>query len=187
MKKYFLIYLILLVTTIQLYCQGFCATPNSSHNSSLNNNMRGTTSLSGMVNLRIYVHSIRKSNGSGGQLIMNIQSGINIMKNDFANHNITFDWDGIINFIDNDSYYLNPDTYIYNVDNHCDGIDIYIFDENAVSTGRANGVGESSEFFISGNLVNTSVMSHEMGHVLFLWHTHHGTFLNKEILINVLS
>ena len=43
---------------------------------------------------------------------------------------------------------------------------------------------QSSEFWVSGSywkspnnsLTKSHVISHEMGHVLYLWHTHHGTF-----------
>ena len=45
-------------------------------------------------------------------------------------------------------------------------------------------LGQSSEFWVSGSywkspnnpLTRSHVISHEMGHVLYLWHTHHGTF-----------
>jgi hypothetical protein len=90
----------------------------------------------------------------------------------------------IKNYIDSDGYYNSPNYTIFNVNNHSDGIDIYLFDDASPPGGMANGVGESSEFWISGSywkpqygsLVKSRVISHEMGHVLFLWHTHHGTF-----------
>ena len=74
-----------------------------------------------------------------------------------------------------------PSATIYSVNNHSDGIDIYLFDDSSEAGGRANGVGQSSEFWVSGtfwkepfgSLVKSHVISHEMGHVIFLWHTHH--------------
>ncbi len=98
-----------------------------------------------------------------------------------------FAWDGCIDYIDNTLYFntnaFNSSIYtpVFNTNNHFDGIDIYLFpDSNPGMGGRANGVGNSSEFFVSGTWPDagptalTSVISHEMGHVLFLWHTHHG-------------
>nr|WP_302850226.1 M43 family zinc metalloprotease [Polaribacter cellanae] len=61
---------------------------------------------------------------------------------------------------------------------------MYLYDDSVGGGGLANGVGESSEFYVSGSywkapnnsLTRSHVISHEMGHVLFLWHTHHGTY-----------
>lgn len=74
---------------------------------------------------------------------------------------------------------------------HDDGVDIYLFDDNYVHPlsengfGLAAGVGEKpAKLLVAGSwntglvdmpLVRSHVLSHEMGHVLFLWHTHHGT------------
>jgi hypothetical protein len=95
-------------------------------------------------------------------------------------------WDGIIDPIDNDTYYNNiPTTNIFYENNHTNGIDIYLYpaDPNYSTPiiGLANGVGMSSEFYIVGRVsgipaCTTSTISHEMGHVLNLWHTHHGTY-----------
>jgi len=134
--------------------------------------------------LKIYFHVIRRSNGTGGQTNENVSEAYNILNQDFNPQNISFNWDNQIDYIDNDSYYSSPTTGIFTVNNHQDGIDIYLFDDSSSAGGRANGVGQSSEFWVSGSywkapnnsLTKSHVISHEMGHVLYLWHTHHGTY-----------
>jgi hypothetical protein len=135
--------------------------------------------------LKVYFHVIRRSNGTGGQNTESVNEAFSILNQDYNPHNISFVWDNnYIDYIDNDTYYSNPTTAIYNINNHQDGIDIYLFDDSSSVGGRANGVGESSEFWVSGSywkspfdsLTTSHVISHEMGHVLFLWHTHHGTY-----------
>jgi len=133
--------------------------------------------------LRLYVHVIRRSNGTGGQSSSSVNQALSFLAADFNPHGISFDWNGNIDYIDDDSHYSTPKVAIYSVNNHEDGIDVYMYDDASGAGGRANGVGGSSEYWISGSywkepkisLVTSHVASHEMGHVLFLWHTHHGT------------
>jgi hypothetical protein len=134
--------------------------------------------------LKIYFHVIRRSNGTGGQTSESVNEAFSVLNQDFNPQNISFNWDNQIDYIDNDSYYSFPTTAIFSVNNHQDGIDIYLFDDSSSAGGRANGVGQSSEFWVSGSywktpnnsLTKSHVISHEMGHVLYLWHTHHGTY-----------
>lgn len=134
--------------------------------------------------LKVYFHVIRRSNGTGGQTTNSVNAAFNILNQDFNPHGIFFNWDNNIDYIDSDTYFSTPMVSIYNVNNHQDGIDIYLFDDSANAGGRANGVGQSSEFWVSGkywkspynSLTTSHVISHEMGHVLYLWHTHHGTY-----------
>ncbi len=164
--------------------QTFCFTPPESPNMDLYASTLGRSSVANSYCLKIYVHVIRRSNGTGGQSITEVNQALDYLDNDFNPHGVNFVWDGTIDYINNGSYYSTPSTGIYSVNNHSDGIDIYLFDDTANAGGRANGVGGSSEFWVSGSywkspfgsLVKSHVISHEMGHVLFLWHTHHGTF-----------
>lgn len=112
---------------------------------------------------------------------------------DFNPHGIYFKWDGVIDYIDNGTYYSNPGNYIFSVNNHMDGIDIYLYgDDSGGGIGGGIGAGSSStdgpygpNLWVSGYfldnvaliypLVRSHIISHEMGHVLNLYHTHHGT------------
>lgn len=163
--------------------QTFCFTPQVSKNLNTYKSSLSRIAVKDAYCLRIYVHVIRKSDGTGGQSVTDVYEALKILDDDYNPHGITFQWDNTIDYIDNDTYYSNPTTTIYTVNNHTNGIDIYLFDDSSAAGGRANGVGESSEFWVSGtywdtpasSLVKSSVISHEMGHVLFLWHTFHGT------------
>ena len=66
------------------------------------------------------------------------------------------------------------------MNNHQNGIDVYIYPLNSTTEGLSNGFGNGTELYVSGNdngasLAATHVISHEMGHILNLYHTHHGT------------
>ena len=162
----------------------FCFTPSKSENTELYSSSLRFTNVADSYCLKIYVHVIRRSNSTGGQTVNEVAQALNFLDIDFNPHGIYFQWDGNIDYIDNDGYYDSPTTAIYTVNNHSDGIDIYLFDDSSQQGGRANGVGESSEFWVSGSywdspygsLVKSHVISHEMGHVFFLWHTFHGTY-----------
>lgn len=135
----------------------------------------------------MYFHVIRSSTGTGGVSSSNVTSAYNRLNSDFNSHGIYFFWDGVIDYINNDTYYSNnrPDTCtsIFSINNHNNGIDIYLYPPKITYTtlGKVRGVGMSSEYFVAGKdngitACTTSVISHEMGHVLNLWHTHHGTY-----------
>lgn len=164
--------------------QTFCHTPSESNNLKLNSSLQLGSTNSDTYCLKVYFHVIRRSNGTGGQSIARVYEAFNILNQDFNPHNIFFNWNNQIDYIDNDKYYSTPLIEIFNINNHKDGIDIYLFDDSSSSGGRANGVGQSSEFWVSGSywklpknsLAISHVISHEMGHVLYLWHTHHGTY-----------
>lgn len=103
-------------------------------------------------------------------------------------YNIYFKWNHQIDYIDDTSEYENPSGGVFNLNNHSDGIDIYLFDDSEQYLGY-NGAGSANEdltaVFVTGYFLDNSsvifplakshVLSHEVGHVLFLWHTHHGT------------
>ena len=177
---------------IRSHAQTFCSTPSSSSNMHLLGSEKMKAANANSYVLKVYFHVIRRSNGTGGVSTSRVREAFNILNQDFESHNISFVWDNHINYINNNNYYYdnarhNADRF-FNEDNHQDGIDIYLFDEqNRTNGGRANGVGESTEMFVSGHfmhppytsLTRTSVVSHEMGHVLALFHTHHGTDRRK--------
>ena len=173
-----------LIFILVLFCfsniaeaQVFCKTPSVTNTKNVETlQMEQKSASDASYSLKVYFHVIRQSSGTGGVSTSNVQDAFNMLNNDYNSHNIYFIWNGTIDYINNSSYYNNPDTYIFNVNNHTDGIDIYIFPSILCNFGGlANGIGVSSELLIIGTLCTTHVISHEMGHVLNLWHTHHGT------------
>ena len=182
--KNIMLNLILLFSFNLLVGQTFCHTPSKSNNLKLNSSLQLKSTNNDTYCIKIYFHVIRRSNGTGGQSNGSVNEAFNILNQDFNTHDIFFNWDNQIDYIDNDRYYNSPSVGIFDINNHKDGIDIYLFDDSSSSGGRANGVGQSSEFWVSGSywkspnnsLAKSHVISHEMGHVLYLWHTHHGTF-----------
>ncbi len=161
--------------------QSFCYTEPISDNMKFNIDLGSKNNIEDEYHLRIYVHVIRHTDGTGGQTVGDVNDALSFLNSDFNIHGIFFEWDCEIDYIDNDYTFANPNSSIFSVNNHYDGIDIYMFDDNAPGFGLANGVGSYSEFLVSGSywnppygsLVKSHVISHEMGHVLFLWHTHH--------------
>jgi hypothetical protein len=177
-----------LVPILSFGQNNYCFTPpytiHTALNSTLSNNAQNNSAFNTNLCLKIYMHVIRKSDGTDGQTLSSVNNAINILQSDFNPFNIKFVWDNTIDYINNTSYFNNPSGSIFTVNNHSDGIDIYLFDDSAPAGGLANGVGNSSELYVSGvfwgipsvSLITSHVISHEMGHVLFLWHTHHGTY-----------
>ncbi len=183
MKRQLITFLLLATFSMDIYAQDFCETPaitNTENVKLLSNLSKRTASTN--YNLKVYFHVIRTSSGNGGVSYSNVQSAFNRLNNDFNSHGIYFYWGGHIDYIDNSTFYNNPDTCIFHVNNHIDGIDIYLYpDDVNQSSGKAYGVGVGSELYLIGSwngtpLCTTRVISHEMGHVLNLWHTHHGTY-----------
>ena len=114
---------------VNLNAQGFCLTPTRTNTENRNLLTKHVRSVTGSYYfLKIYFHVIRSSNGTGGVSYPSIQTAVNMLNNDFSDSRIVFVWNGIVDYIDNNNYYdNNPSEDIYNVNNHSDGIDIYLF------------------------------------------------------------
>jgi hypothetical protein len=138
---------------------------------------------SGPYFLRIYIHVIRRTDGTGGQTPEQVREALAYLDQDFNPHNIFFVWDCEIDYIDNTFYYnSNGTSAVFNVNSHTDGIDIYFFRDQPAPGATGNGLAQNigaKAFYVMGNywnppygsLVRSHVTSHEMGHCLGLWHT----------------
>jgi len=144
------------------------------------------TAYSDPITLKIYFHVARFEDGSGGHSETEVDLFYAKLDEDFADHNISFAWDGCINYVEDDcrleatpncpfnhnAYFQDPDIY------HTDGIDIILVKDFPLGFGVANGIGDFSEFILMAPNPSSwgaeNVIAHEMGHVLNLFHTHHG-------------
>lgn len=184
--KSFVITIIMGMMSLSSIAQSFCHTPALPQpvgEKKVSKSSRSVYNSNSHYFLKVYFHVLRASNGTGGVNSSVVQEAFNILNNDFNPHNIYFGWDGDIDFINDSSNYLSPSESIFSVNNHQDGIDIYIYPTNVVdslSGGFSNGFGNGTELYVAGqyetfSLAATHIISHEMGHILNLYHTHHGT------------
>ena len=141
-----------------------------------------TTRASGMTppyTMRVFVHVVRSSSGVG--LGSNIVTAmLSKLNKDYAGTQIDFQSAGS-DFIDDNTFYNQLDTTeyssLYSTNSQPNAIDIYVLGTSTV-TGGYLGMAQSipsTALWIHGSVYNTSVLSHEMGHCLGLYHTHHGT------------
>ena len=188
MNKFYL-FLFLLFQFLLVNAQELCKTPTEMNRTTkelLANSNKTRSNLNYLI--KVYFHVIRKNNGTGASVVQNnVQTAFNTLNTDFNPHGIYFRWDTPIDYIDNTTYYNTPSTSIFSVNNHSDGVDIYLYGDNVCEGGLANGIANSTEYYIGGYhssfpllyLSGTHVVSHEMGHVLGLYHTHHGTYYGE--------
>ncbi len=140
--------------------------------------------------IRIYAHFIRTSASTGGITQAEFNTAWQQLITDFNPHNICFSLEGIDN-ISSDLYYVggfsnftppyqNNLTNIFNTNLVPNAINIYFFPNNLINQNFA-GVAQNvpaNAFAIGGSFgslvySNTRILSHEMGHCLGLYHTHH--------------
>lgn len=161
-------------------------------------------SSSGNYVLRIFVHVMRRSNGTGGQTQQGVDSALSFLVSDFELHNICFSLLGQDEIL-NDTYYnyssisnfstdCNGDGIVeitetdcngdgkfdnFSVNSHSNAIDVYLFANDKVYGGLQSGI-PGTALVLGGNnwgsnFVSSHIVSHEMGHCLGLFHTFHGT------------
>ena len=198
MKKIIYILIVLISGTIfsQEEEQTFCLTsPVSTHLTELDA-IRGLDHSNDIFHLKIYVHVLRKQTEPKlGQSVEDVNRQLKYLYDTFDPLDIYFVWNGEIDYIENTTYYEDVSgntNNIFNTNNHTDGIDIYFFDVEQGSSsggfGLADDIGGSA-LLVGGAyrghkdggektpLAWRNIISHEMGHVLYLFHTFHGTWV----------
>lgn len=134
--------------------------------------------------LRIYIHVLRRSNGTGGQTVTDVWEALSYLDAAFNPHGIFFEWSGCIDYIDFSEIYDSDARAdldaLWTINGHGDGIDIYLAqDDHIISGGRADRLGSRS-LWVAGSFtepvaisaVKSYVLAHEMGHLFDLEHTH---------------
>lgn len=193
MKKYKILGVCLILLSINLFSQdgNICRTPSDVPDflgSIPPDKLKSTHD--GEYVVRVFVHFMRKSNGTGGESVANMNTALNILKNDFAPHHICFSLAGT-DIINNDYLYdqsgLNSvfsdadhngkydQVEVYTVNN---AVNIFLW-PNTKLQASAVGIGGTS-ILIGGNdysinLATSHVISHEMGHCLGLYETYNGS------------
>ena len=136
------------------------------------------------VQIKVYYHLYYDNNGNNG-VPVNRPDEMTVLLNQFyAGTGITFFHNNCENRIVNDSQLdaSNDECdFFFQGDEHNDGIDIHVKDDNNGFRGVASGI-PGGEFYLSGTwnlngvpLSLSQTLGHEMGHCLGLFHTHHGT------------
>ncbi len=176
MKKILLILLALSFNFVLNAQQWSCQTEEPSVDFLSELNITSYNSAYTAKNINIFVHVIRNSQGTGGLSQTQIDNALELMSQDFMDANICFTQIGS-DFIDNDTYY-NFQSSLFNslisVNPHSNAIDVYLLAPNTSSYGgRASGI-PGNALVLGANYAGTSVLSHEMGHCLGLYHTHSG-------------
>jgi len=190
--------IILLIVLSFLMAEGFgqeCRTISTSPNQDFSNPMvRGVYKPNlGPYCINATFHIVRQSNGTGGFNPTDVSQVLANMNEHFNPVNI-FISIADINFIDSDTYY-NVEYYDVNnsapefsqlIQNYSDSdvIDFYLVNSIPIINAQGGQEGQwggLAEDILSKNIVmgNSSALSttasHELGHCLNLFHTHHGT------------
>ena len=190
MKKAVLMFGMLFFTTSGLLAQEFCQTPSFGNQEKLKERKGVPDYSSYSFCVTLYVHVIRKDDGSDGQTVGGVNSALQYLDDAFTPHQIFFDSTSGINYIDDTALFNSPTSIMANTTyDHSDGVDMYLFDNDSNHPvtgggyGLTEGIGVSSKFMVTGSfmgipfypIAQSFVVAHEMGHVLDVYHTRHGT------------
>jgi hypothetical protein len=173
-----------------------CTTPPVSANFGLLESVRIPDWINEEFRIKVYVHVLVSPETGPAQSMLGVNEAMKQLYSDFDPLGIFLVWDGEIDFVENptspaQNWYKFPNQYFSDIiahNYHTDGVDIYLGDDFGDDVKQsAGGIGDYSAFFVSGReqvgstnefkfYPQGQTISHEMGHVFFLWHTFNGTF-----------
>jgi PKD repeat protein len=144
---------------------------------------RGTGVLNNIM-IPIKAHILRRTNGSGGLSVADLNTAIAVMNTRYAGSGLEFFLCNGINFIDDDSYFDfdgNDESIMTSLYGETGMVNIY-FANSVTSRSGANLCGYAyypggPETVLMANscATNGSTLSHEVGHFFALVHTHGGS------------
>ena len=175
----FLLSLFSCVTIIN--AQEMCSTPSPEPPQWIFNPSLRSVRVNKLHRINIFVHIVRSGNDKGASPTI-APSIINDLNGAFANARIQFVLLGS-DFI-NSNNSLNPlygkEKELFKMNAHTNAIDIYVVPEDSwTRVGIADSI-PSTALIVRNDHRNTSALPHEMGHCLGLYHTHHGTWDEKD-------
>jgi hypothetical protein len=143
--------------------------------------------------LRIFIHVIRKTDGTGGLTYAQVEDALQYLDDTYNQYDIFFQWDCNINEINDDGVYFstptqdffNTPTFQNNANSN--GIDIVLFPDRPYPIAQGGGWAQatpSQALLVYGNsfldpyipFSRSLILSHEMGHCIGLRHTHEYIF-----------
>ena len=185
---------VLLISIKYSHAQLPCGTTyykDTSYNQKRFEHLERNPSQIASIDVPIAFHIIRRSNGSGGVNFSGIQNQLSTTNLQYANAGFSFSECVTVDYIDDDDLYgfqqLNDETTL--ISHNAPNV-LNIYYTNTVTDNRSNLVGGYSFFpwwnssngnpdpedhFViisSGNSLDNSTLSHEIGHFFGLLHTH---------------
>ena len=101
-----LIYIIICIVGLSSIRAFGCETPSSEFDflKTISQKDRASFQSDEIIIVNVYFHIMRKSDGTGGQTLAEVETAFNILQSDFRPHNICFNLLGIGEILDDDYF-----------------------------------------------------------------------------------
>jgi len=134
----------------------------------------GTVDISPKI-VCVFVHVVNRDNGTGGLTNVQVDNWMSRFRSDYSKHYIIIEEIGRSN-LNNTTFFNGVDANNYSAligtNTHANSIDLYLLSPTDNYSRASNIPGIA--LCVGGSYVETSVLSHEFGHCLGLFHTHSG-------------